>query len=73
MASYYGPFNFQAPRCKFTRALMELFASKDVEFSYFDIFSDEDVREALKLFGEWPTYPQVFLHLLIEKFEFILE
>jgi len=50
----------QAPRCKFTRALMELFTSKDIEFSYFDILSDSDVREGLKKYGEWPTYPQVW-------------
>ncbi|XP_063686564.1 glutaredoxin-3-like [Bolinopsis microptera] len=51
----------QAPRCKFTRALMELFSTLEVEFSYFDILSDNDVREGLKTFGEWPTYPQVWL------------
>jgi len=51
----------QAPRCKFTRALMELFSTLEVEFSYFDILSDKDVREGLKTFGEWPTYPQVWL------------
>ncbi|KAL5266456.1 hypothetical protein ACHWQZ_G003748 [Mnemiopsis leidyi] len=51
----------QAPRCKFTRALMELFSTTEIEFSYFDILSDNDVREGLKTFGEWPTYPQVWL------------
>lgn len=51
----------QAPRCKFTRALMELFTSTEVEFSYFDILADSEVREGLKTFGEWPTYPQVWL------------
>ena len=49
----------QAPRCKFTRALMEMFSTTEIEFSYFDILSDSDVREGLKTFGEWPTYPQV--------------
>ena len=38
---------------------MELFSTLEVEFSYFDILSDKDVREGLKTFGEWPTYPQV--------------
>ena len=38
---------------------MELFSTTEIEFSYFDILSDNDVREGLKTFGEWPTYPQV--------------
>ena len=38
---------------------MELFTTTEVEFSYFDILADSDVREGLKTFGEWPTYPQV--------------
>ena len=38
---------------------MEMFSTTEIEFSYFDILSDSDVREGLKTFGEWPTYPQV--------------
>ena len=38
---------------------MEMFSTTEIEFSYFDILSDNDVREGLKTFGEWPTYPQV--------------
>ena len=32
-----------------------------VEFSTFDIFSDEDIRQGLKKFSNWPTYPQVYV------------
>jgi glutaredoxin-related protein len=27
------------------------------EYAYFDIFSDQEVREALKVYSKWPTYP----------------
>lgn len=50
----------EAPRCKFTRALMELFTKHNVQFSYFDILADPEVREGLKEFAGWPTYPQVW-------------
>lgn len=50
----------QAPKCKFTRAMMEMFANRDIDFSYFDILSDNEVREGLKKYAEWPTYPQVW-------------
>ena len=30
-----------------------------VSFGSFDILSDEEVRQGLKAFSNWPTYPQV--------------
>jgi len=29
------------------------------EFGTFDIFTDEKVRQDLKIYSKWPTYPQV--------------
>ena len=31
-----------------------------VEFSTFDILGDEEVRQGLKAFSDWPTYPQLY-------------
>jgi monothiol glutaredoxin len=31
------------------------------EYAYFDIYSDSDVREALKVYSKWPTYPQLYV------------
>lgn len=30
-------------------------------YETFDILSDEDVRQGLKTFSNWPTYPQVYV------------
>lgn len=35
-------------------------SGKALEFSTFDILSDEEVRQGLKTFSNWPTYPQVY-------------
>ena len=37
-------------------------ATVELEFETFDIFSDEDVRQGLKSFSNWPTYPQVYVN-----------
>ena len=29
-------------------------------FSPFDILTDEEVRQGLKTFSNWPTYPQLY-------------
>merc|ERR1719242_571926 len=53
--------NRNEPRCGFSRTLMEILKETDVEFSTFDILSDEDIRQGLKKFSNWPTYPQVYV------------
>ena len=37
------------------------FLETNIEFSTFDILSDEDIRQGLKKFSNWPTYPQVYV------------
>ena len=31
------------------------------EFAYVNIFEDPELREALKRYSNWPTYPQVYV------------
>ncbi|KAJ8013588.1 hypothetical protein DPEC_G00031330 [Dallia pectoralis] len=52
----------QEPRCGFSRQIVALFKDKAVQYSSFDILSDEDVRQGLKTFSNWPTFPQVYVN-----------
>jgi Grx4 family monothiol glutaredoxin len=49
------------PRCGFSRKLIQLLSDNGVVYGYFDILSDEQVRQGLKTFSDWPTYPQVYV------------
>jgi len=49
------------PKCKFSTAIVKLLKEICAEFSTFDILEDQVVREKLKTFSNWPTYPQVNL------------
>lgn len=51
-----------APRCGFTKQLLQLLDSIPLKYDYFDILSDNVVRENLKLYSNWPTYPQVYVN-----------
>lgn len=51
----------QHPRCRFTVMLLDIINQLGVEYSYFDILDDEEVCEGLKVFSDWPTYPQLYL------------
>lgn len=51
----------EQPRCGFTRTLLSILKEMNVQFGYFDILSDEEVRQSLKSYSKWPTYPQLYV------------
>lgn len=51
----------KAPRCGFSRQLVELLAKHNIEYESFDILQDEEVRQGLKEYSDWPTYPQIYV------------
>ena len=50
------------PRCGFSRQTVELLNQVGCAYGSFDILSDEPVRQALKTFSNWPTYPQIYVN-----------
>ncbi|KAJ4832402.1 Monothiol glutaredoxin-S17 [Turnera subulata] len=52
--------NPEAPRCGFSQKVVKILKEENVNFGTFDILSDNEVREGLKLFSNWPTYPQLY-------------
>ncbi|RKP06068.1 putative thioredoxin [Thamnocephalis sphaerospora] len=49
------------PRCGFSKQLINLLNGAEIEYDYFDILGDEQVRQGLKKFSDWPTYPQLYI------------
>ena len=41
--------------------LHELLREEGVKYGYYDILGDEEVRQGLKKYSDWPTYPQVYV------------
>jgi Grx4 family monothiol glutaredoxin len=51
----------EAPKCGFTVQLITLLKQNNVnDYGSFDILSDEQIRQSLKEFSKWPTYPQIY-------------
>jgi len=50
-----------SPKCGFSRQTVELLTNANIVFGYFDILSNEDVRQGLKSYSDWPTYPQLYV------------
>lgn len=50
-----------APRCGFSKQLIGILNETKLPYETFDILSDEEVRQGLKTYSDWPTYPQVYV------------
>lgn len=53
--------NPSGPRCGFSRKVVDALKEEGVEYGSFDILGDEAVRQGLKDFSNWPTYPQLYV------------
>ncbi|KAI9091496.1 thioredoxin-like protein [Phlyctochytrium arcticum] len=52
----------QAPRCGFSRETVSILSDLHVPYGSFNILADEEVRQGLKTFSAWPTFPQIYIH-----------
>lgn len=52
----------KGPRCGFSRQMIEILNGTGVEYDTFDILSNEQVRQGLKEYSDWPTYPQLYVN-----------
>jgi len=48
------------PRCGFSRQIVDILSKYNIKYSHFDILSDDEVRQGLKVYSNWPTYPQLY-------------
>jgi len=48
------------PRCGFSKQIIEILNGTGVTYGTFDILQDEEVRQGLKTYSDWPTYPQLY-------------
>lgn len=49
------------PQCGFSRQLVAILRENSVKYGFFNILADDEVRQGLKEYAEWPTYPQLWV------------
>ena len=47
----------QDPKCGFSSRVAHVLQESGIEYGWLDVLSQQEVREALKEWAEWPTYP----------------
>ena len=50
-----------APQCGFSRQTVSMLRERGVRYGFFNILADDEVRQGLKKFSDWPTFPQVYV------------
>ena len=50
------------PQCGFSAQTVAALRASGAEFHSVNIFEDPELREALKKFSNWPTYPQLYVN-----------
>jgi monothiol glutaredoxin len=51
----------QQPMCGFSANTVAILESLGVPYSTFDVLSDDEIREAVKEYASWPTFPQLWV------------
>ena len=51
-----------AEQCGFSRTICALLTEHHIAFDSFDILTDDAVRQGLKKFSDWPTFPQLYVN-----------
>jgi len=49
------------PRCGFSSVVVQILDHLGVEFVGVDVLQDDDLRQGIKTFTDWPTIPQLYV------------
>lgn len=50
------------PKCGYSKLAIEILNEYTDQYTTFDILKDEEVRQDLKTYSSWPTYPQLYIN-----------
>ena len=51
----------QFPACGFSNTVVQILKKEGATFETFNILSDPEIRQGLKDYSSWPTYPQLYV------------
>lgn len=51
-----------APQCGFSARTAAILKEHNIPFGSFNVLDDEDIRQGIKEYADWPTIPQVYVN-----------
>jgi monothiol glutaredoxin len=49
------------PQCGFSAQVVQVLSLTGVKFKAFNVLEDEELRDGIKQFSDWPTIPQLYV------------
>mmetsp|Transcript_11917 Transcript_11917/g.25184 ORF Transcript_11917/g.25184 Transcript_11917/m.25184 type:complete len:161 (+) Transcript_11917:78-560(+) len=49
------------PQCGFSNTACQILQSYNIDFETVDVLADEEIRQGVKVFSQWPTIPQLYV------------
>ena len=50
-----------APQCGFSMAVTNMLKLLEVNFQSVNVLEDQNIREGIKVYSDWPTIPQLYI------------
>jgi monothiol glutaredoxin len=57
----YMKGNKELPMCGFSARAVNMLKSCGCDFATIDVLEDEELRQGIKVFSNWPTIPQLYI------------
>ena len=57
----YMKGNPEAPMCGFSGQAVAILKQQGVDFQACNVLDDEDIRQGIKEYSDWPTIPQLYI------------
>jgi monothiol glutaredoxin len=57
----YMKGNADMPMCGFSARAINILKSCEARFATIDVLQDEEIRQGIKIFSNWPTIPQLYI------------
>ena len=57
----YMKGNAELPMCGFSARALNILKSCGAKFSTVDVLQDEEIRQGIKIYSNWPTIPQLYV------------
>jgi monothiol glutaredoxin len=51
-----------APQCGFSMAVSNMLKILEVNFQGVNVLEDQNLREGIKVYSDWPTIPQLYIN-----------
>tara|TARA_Y100000996_G_scaffold400409_1_gene370366 strand:+ start:500 stop:838 length:339 start_codon:yes stop_codon:yes gene_type:complete len=50
------------PQCGFSSTVVQILTSVGAKFNSVDVLKDQDIRQGIKEYSDWPTIPQLYIN-----------